>query len=182
MRANAEDEAQMAKVSSSASKAPETTADKQFAQYAPSYLRKKNMSPQDRRLTRLLNLMKEFIRNSEKGGTNGLRPHSALFKGDFLPCIQVANSLKFGKDVPLKVEIGMSSNATLWDLKKEIGRRIAQQESADGTVIQGPAVHPATIRIYRMLFSMVIPEGDNGKTLAELKFKPNESLTAQKKP
>lgn len=37
------------------------------------------------------------------------------------------------------------------------------------------------IRIFRYVGSIDLSESDNGKTLSELKFKPNESLSAYKK-
>jgi len=75
----------------------------------------------------------------------------------------------------------MYSNATIWDLKKEIGRRLCQQKLEDGTVVQETPIHPFNIKLYRMTGSVEIREGDNGKTLGEMKFKPNEIITAQRK-
>jgi hypothetical protein len=42
-------------------------------------------------------------------------------------------------------------------------------------------VHPASIRIYRYTGSVDLKDYENGRTLAELRFKPNESLSAFKR-
>jgi len=41
--------------------------------------------------------------------------------------------------------------------------------------------HPGTISIHRLVGSTKIKDVDNGMTLRELKFKPNETLTVFKK-
>ena len=51
---------------------------------------------EERKILRYLTLIKELVKNSEKDGTHGLKPHSALFKGEWLGNIQVSNSLKTG--------------------------------------------------------------------------------------
>jgi hypothetical protein len=42
---------------------------------------------EERKILKYLLLIKEIIKNSEKEGTHGLRPHSALFKGEYLHCL-----------------------------------------------------------------------------------------------
>jgi hypothetical protein len=70
-------------------------------------------------------LIKELIKNSEKEGTHGLKPHCALFKGEYLHTIQVNNSLKNGNKYSTKIEIGCYSNTTLWELRRMIGEKVA---------------------------------------------------------
>jgi hypothetical protein len=66
-------------------------------------------------------------------------------------------------------------------LRKIIGERVSKILADDGSYVQDVPSHPASIRIYRFAGSTDIKEIDNGKTLAELKFKPNETITAFKK-
>ena len=42
---------------------------------------------EEKKIIRFINLIKELIKNSEKDGPLGVKPHSALFKGEMLDCI-----------------------------------------------------------------------------------------------
>lgn len=128
-----------------------------------------------------MTLLKELIKNSERDGTHGLKPHSALFKGEYLHTLQISNSLKSGNKYQNKVEIGCYSNITLWELRKLIGERVSRIYNQDGSYTQEAPCHPSTVRIYRYTGSLDLKESDNGKTLAELRFKPNESLSVFRK-
>jgi len=54
-------------------------------------------------------------------------------------------------------------------------------QSTDGQEIQDQPVHPAQIRLYRYTGSTDIKDTENGKTLADLRFKATEAVTAFKK-
>jgi hypothetical protein len=51
---------------------------------------------EEKRIMRCLTYIQMLIKNSEKDGTRGLRPHSALGQGDWLKEITVNNSYKTG--------------------------------------------------------------------------------------
>lgn len=88
-----------------------------------------------------------MIRASEKTGTHSLKPHLSLRQGVFLGCIQVQNNISGDKDGYLKrLEVGIDSHATVWDLKKLIGEEVMKSET-DATLPSAP-VHPASIRIF----------------------------------
>lgn len=70
---------------------------------------------------------------------------------------------------------------TLWDFRKFLGVHLSRVYNSDGTYVQETPCHPASIRIYRYAGCTDLKEADNGKTLAELRFKGNEQLTAFKR-
>lgn len=73
-----------------------------------------------------------------------------------------------------KIEFPCYSNTTIWELKKIIGEKISRTNNQDGSYNQEAPCHPGTIRLYRYAGSLDIKDADNGKTLSEMKFKPNE--------
>jgi len=132
-----------------------------------------------------------MIRASEKNGTHGLRPHASLSKGSYLGSLQVTNNVTSGDGVRSRIEIGLDSRATIWDLKKRIGEEVVKT-SVDGGKTWGyhakpgggepsKPVHPATIRLFQMATASDLRDATHGSTLSELKFKPNENLGAFKK-
>lgn len=133
--------------------------------------------PEERKLLKYLNLIKELIKNSEKEGNRGVKSHNGLFKGTFLDCLQITNSLKAGTKYQQKLELAVNSNITLFELRKIIGENVARVYTNEKTYVQETPCHPYSVRIYRYSGCSDIPESDNGKTLAELKFKRNEQLT-----
>lgn len=150
----------------------------QFTSFSTTVLQKV-LPYEEKRIIKYINLIKELIRISEREGTRGVRSHAALFKGPFLNCLQVGNSLKQNKKYQVKLEVGTYSNTTLFELRKLIGEhasRVYNEETR--TYTQDTPVHPANIRVFRAVGCMDLKEIENGKTLAELRFKPNEVLTA----
>lgn len=147
---------------------------------------------QERKITRSLFLLRQMIRASEKNGTHGLRPHASLGKGAYLDCLQVQNNITRLEDGHrLRIELGIDSHATVWDLKKLIGEEAAKW-SADGGKTFGlqprpgetkavKPLHPSTIRLFQMSTSSDLKDSTNGTTLSELKFKSNENLGAFRK-
>jgi hypothetical protein len=93
----------------------------------------------------------------------------------------VTNSLRTGTKFQTKIELGVNSNITLFELRKILGEHVARVHNNGGTYIQETPSHPYSVRIYRYSGCADIPETDNGRTLAELKFKRNEQLTVYKK-
>ena len=47
------------------------------------------LPPEEKRIIKYINLIKELIRNSEREGTRGVKSHSGLFKGAYLDCLQI---------------------------------------------------------------------------------------------
>jgi hypothetical protein len=137
--------------------------------------------PEERKILKYLNLVKEIVKNSEKDGNRGVKSHNGLYKGTYLDCLQISNSLRTGTKFQTKLELGVNSNMTLFELRKIIGEHVARVHNNGGTYIQETPSHPYSVRIYRYSGCADIPETDNGRTLAELKFKRNEQLTVYKK-
>ena len=97
-----------------------------------------------------------MVRDSEKNGTFSLKPHASLKSGVYLPTIQVSNNITGDKDgFPKRLELGIDSHATLWDLKKLIGELIIKPGKGENTAdtrlenaFPSSPVHPATIRVF----------------------------------
>lgn len=136
---------------------------------------------EESRIIKFLNLIKELIKNSEIEGTRGVKSHTSLFRGAFLDCLQITNSYKQANKYQKRLELGVYSNITIFDLRKLIGEHISRVYQADGTYVQEKPCHPYSIRIYRYSGCVDIPESDNGKTLSEMRFKRNEQLTVYKR-
>lgn len=145
---------------------------------------------QERRIIRSLFLLRQLIRWSERGGTHDLRAHDSLTnKGTLLNCIQVQNNVTHSSkdEYRQRIEISISDQATLWDLKKRIGVELASRTLDDGKTYAlhpgpdgqpTPPVHPAAIRLVQMSSTSEVSDPGNGMTLKELKFKANEQLGA----
>ena len=136
---------------------------------------------EEKRIIKYLNLVKELIKYSEKDGTRGVKSHAALFRGQYLDCLQIGNSLKSGVNSKYrpKFEIGVHANTTLFELRRLIGEQASRIYNKDETTyVQNQPVHPALIRIFRAVGCVDLKDIENGKTLAELRFKHNELLTA----
>lgn len=138
--------------------------------------------PEESKILKYLTILKELIFNSEKLGTRGAKSHNGIFKGTYLDCIQVTNSIKNGTRYETKFDFGVQSNTTLFELRKMLGKRVARIYNKDnsGNYIQEKPCHPYSVRIYRYSGCVSLPETDNGKTLRELKFKRNEIITLYK--
>lgn len=63
------------------------SVDKYISAFASSSLLLKILPIEERKILRYINLLRELIKNSEKDGTHGLKPHSALNKGEYLHTI-----------------------------------------------------------------------------------------------
>lgn len=130
---------------------------------------------------RCLTYIQMLIKNSEKDGTRGLRPHSALGQGDWLKEITVNNSYKTGQGYRAKFTMSCYSNVTLYEFKSMIAFQLAQRTNADGTITMDQPPHPQSISINRYSTTSTLKDIDNGSTLAELKFRSTETLTVSNK-
>ena len=115
----------------------------------------------------VLKIFDEFLSQSERKGTTGLKQQRSLLKGELLDKISINNSVSYNKLIGRKIEVSMFSNATIYDIKRVIG-----------AINKVPAEYVRLIR--GASTTNEIKDIDNGKTLADLSFKPNESLTAIK--
>jgi len=106
------------------------------------------------------------LAQSELKGTAGLTQQRSLLKGDLLNKISVTNSVSYNKTIGKRIELSLYSNRTVYDIKRIIG-----------AVNKVPAEY---VRLIRFSTASEIKDVDNGKTLADLGFKPNESLIANK--
>ena len=70
-----------------------------FSSITSSVLRRV-LPPEEKRIKKYLSLIKELIRNSEKESTMGVKSHASLFKGEYLPHLQITNSIKTGSAFP----------------------------------------------------------------------------------
>ncbi len=74
-------------------------------------------------LDRMIGLMIDMIDESERRGTGGVRSHNAILKGEKIDFV-VHNKVTQGKNIPQRMDIQTNSNATIWELKVELGRLI----------------------------------------------------------
>jgi hypothetical protein len=116
---------------------------------------------QERRIVRALFLLRQMIRASEKDGTHGLQPHLALCKGTLLGSLQVTNNITQAEGRQ-RIEIGIDSHSTLWDLKRRIGAEVAKVSLDNGKTWglfpneKGESrlpVHPLNIRLFQLATS-----------------------------
>lgn len=114
----------------------------------------------------ILKVFDEFLSQSELKGTTGLKQQRSLLKGDLLSKISVTNSVSYNKMIGKRIELSLYSNRTVYDIKRIIG-----------AVNKVPAEY---VRLIRLSTTSEIKDIDNGRTLADLGFKNNESLIANK--
>ena len=114
----------------------------------------------------ILGIFNEFLAQSERKGTTGLKQQRSLLKGELLNKISITNSVSYNKLIGRKIELSLYSNATVYDIKRVIG-----------AVNRVPAEY---VKLIRTATTSEIKDIDNGKTLSELNFKSNEVLVANK--
>lgn len=145
---------------------------------------RKVMPVEEKRIIACLSYLKMLVLNSEKDGMNNLIPHTALHTGTFLGNITVNNAytnmnLNGHRN---RFTVQMYSNATIYQLKQCICNELAWRHDAkENTWVQVPIPHPWTVRITKFSGQTPIRDSDNGKTLAEAGFGPNEVLSVYKK-
>lgn len=71
------------------------------------------------KIKRALEIIKNIIYEAEKKGTGDVQPHNALLKGELIEKLVIKNkaSPKRGN-----FNISIFSNATVWELKKEVAK------------------------------------------------------------
>ena len=113
-------------------------------------------------IKRVIEIVKNIIYEAEKKGTGDVQPHNALLKGELLEKVIIKN-----KASPKKGNMSMSiySNATLWEFKKEVAKQLE--------------LAPKYLKLEKGQ-NRVLKDTENGKTLGELGFQNNETITAYK--
>lgn len=117
----------------------------------------------DARLARrVIDILKNLVHETEVRGTGDVLPHGALQKGEALAPLSVYNKATM-KGGELLVQV--HSNATLWDLKKQVA-----------SVLD---LAPRFVQISKGWGANLteLKEIDNGKTMKALGFKGGETLT-----
>lgn len=114
---------------------------------------------------RALKLLKQFIEETEKRGTGTLQPYSCLLKGETHK-ISVTNAISYvvnNQEIPKKVELTISSNTTLWQIRQMISQKVR--------------VLWDQFRIVRNLPRVELKDSDNCKTITELRLRSSENFT-----
>lgn len=71
-------------------------------------------------IERVIEIIKNIIKETEKKGTSDVKPHNALLKGELLENIQI----KYRAQAKNKTCImKIYSNATVWEFKKEVAKQ-----------------------------------------------------------
>ena len=125
------------------------------------------------KIVNCLNIIKTLVEETEKKGTAGCISHNSILK-HLIINLKITNSIS-GKISNLKsdsedgkiLNFKVYANTTIWDLKKLIAKRLA--------------IIPESIKIVTSI-TREITVMDHGKTLGELNFKTNESITITKNP
>lgn len=126
----------------------------------------KSEETKSNQIVSVLKVFDEFISQSERKGTTGLKQQRSLLKGELLDKIVINNLVSYNKTIGRRFELALYSNATVYDIKRIVG-----------AVNKVPAEY---VRLVRSSTTSEIKDMDNGKTLADLAFKPNEVLIANK--
>lgn len=70
-------------------------------------------------ITRVIEIIKNIIYETEKKGTGDVKPHNSLLKGELLENILIKNKASpKSKNIMMKIY----SNATVWEFKKEVSK------------------------------------------------------------
>jgi hypothetical protein len=144
----------------------------------------KKLPVEEKRIIRCLTYLKMLIKNSEKDGTHGLIPHSALIQGSYLDDLVITNSnsnFKSSDGYRAKFNISTYSNITVYQFKQQICYELAQRYDSKGVMVQDLPCHPMNITLSRYSTSGSIKDIENGSTLEELKFYRKEGITITNK-
>ena len=120
-----------------------------------------------RNCLRCISLIRSIMDESEKKGIGSLKAHSGLVKGELLS-LTISNELTMSSDVPKKVEIKIHSNATVYELRVEIGKQLKATWDQ--------------VKLGRYAGSKEIKDNENGKTLGDIRIRNGENLVASKRP
>ena len=128
--------------------------------------KEKSEESRSNEIINILGIFNEFLAQSERKGTTGLKQQRSLLKGELIKKINITNSVSYNKLIGRKIEVSLYSNATVYDIKRIIA-----------AINKVPAEY---VKLIRSATSSEIKDIHNGKTLSELNFKTNETLIANK--
>lgn len=107
-------------------------------------------------------ILRLVIQESERKGTGGVQPHSAILKGESLDRIIIKNSTKIHSP---NLIVKVLSSATAWEFVDKVSRMVGL----------APQFVELTLKSGKE-----ITEFDYGKTLSELGFKNYDIVTVKK--
>ncbi len=114
----------------------------------------------------IVTLLRRLVAAAEYNGTAGITQQRALLKGELISRIKITNTVNKMKSIGKRFEISLFSNRTLFDLKNLIG-----------VMTEIPPEYVAIVRD-----KIEFKQEDNGKTLGDLGFKPEEKIEIEKQP
>lgn len=116
-----------------------------------------------------ISLLKRFLEEAEKGGTGGLKSHSALLKGEIyaITLINHASYHFYNTNMPKKLELRISSSTTVYELRCMAGKALK--------------IYWNQVRLSRPFTNREIRDCENGKTLADIRLKTQDSLIVTRK-
>ncbi|EGR29288.1 ubiquitin carboxyl-terminal hydrolase family protein, putative [Ichthyophthirius multifiliis] len=117
-------------------------------------------------IKKTIDIINALLNESEKKGIGNLKPLNGLVKGE-IQNLLINNEATFNYEGNKKIEIKIESNKTIIDLKILIAKNI--QTSWD------------QIKLIRASHFNLLKESDNSKTIGEIRFKNNETITVEKK-
>lgn len=113
-------------------------------------------------ITRVLEIIKHIIYETERKGTGDVQPHNAMQKGEMLDKLVIKNRASPKRN---NIIFSLYSNTTVWELKRVVAKHLE--------------LIPKYLRLERQN-GKAIRDLDNGKTLGELGIQNNEVITATK--
>jgi len=122
-------------------------------------------------IKRIVKILQDVIRISEKKGTGGVQPHNAILKGEMFDRVIVRYMVKNKQSyqgllkLDRSVVVKLFTSATVWEFKKEVSSMLG--------------LSPKYIKL-TMPNKDVIKDNQHGMTLQELDLKNGDILTAEK--
>jgi ubiquitin carboxyl-terminal hydrolase 34 len=113
-------------------------------------------------------LIKSILDITETQGIGTLKSHSCIIPGEELT-IQAMNDITLGINIPQKATIKVNSNDTVLQLRMEIGKEF-KCNWEEVKIVRG------------VNESQAIPDGDNGRSIGDLRFKNGETINCDRKP
>lgn len=121
-----------------------------------------SQSKNEQEKIRVLEIIKNVVIEAEKKGTGEVKPHSALLKGELLERIQINN--RASPNIQY-LFLSLYSNTTFWEFKKQVANKLG--------------LSPKYLKLQRSE-GKTIKDTEHGRTLGELGFTSNETITALK--
>ena len=121
----------------------------EFIQYCLDFIKDGEIAMKKRAMI----VLKNFMEECDKHGTSSLKPHNSILKGDS-HYLKIVNNIKYLHVLRLRLELKVSSNTTIWELRNMIGEEVNCFNDQ--------------FCIFRGVSKEEIKDNKNGKTLSEL--------------